>query len=166
MVVYTLIMRPRSFLIRVGDREIEIGWKALEVLRVIRARGSIKAASEELGLSYRSIIRIVRMLERDIGERLVITRRGRGARAKLTELGEEIISTYISSKVEALSARNKISAKVISIVDEGLSAIVVAETAPSIVKILITRESLKELGIKINDTVDLVVKASNIVIVK
>lgn len=159
-------MRPKSFSIRVGDKEIEIGWKALEVLRIIRAKGSIRAASQELGLSYRSIIRIVRMLERDVGERLVITRRGRGARAKLTELGEEIINTYVSSRVEALSARNRIPARVVSIVSEGLSAIVIVETEPSIVKILITRESLNELGIKINDTVDLVVKASNIAIVK
>lgn len=166
MVASTLIMRPKSFSIRIGDREIEIGWKALEVLRIIRAKGSIKAASEELNLSYRSIIRIVKKLERDVGEKLVITRRGRGARATLTELGEEIINTYISSRVEALSARNKIPAKVVSIISEGLSAIVVAETAPSVVKVLITREALNELGIKVNDTVELVIKASNIAIVK
>lgn len=164
--VCILIMRPKSFSIRVGEREIEVGWKALEALRIIRAKGSIRAVSEELGLSYRNAIRIVRMLEKDIGGKLVITRRGRGAKAMLTELGEEIVSTYVSSRIEALSARNKIPARVISITSEGLSAIVVAETAPSVVKILITREALNELGIKVNDTVDLVVKASNIAIVK
>lgn len=159
-------MRPKSFSLKIGEREIEISSRALEVLRVIRAKGSIKAASEELGLSYRSIVRIVRSLEREVGEKLVITRRGRGARAVLTELGEEIINTYVSSRVEALSARNRIPAKVVSIISEGLSAIVVAETAPSTVKVLITREALNELGIKVNDTVELVVKASNIAIIK
>lgn len=60
-------MRPKSFSIRVGERDIEVSWKALEVLRIIRAKGSIKAASEELGLSYRNVIRIVRMLEKEVG---------------------------------------------------------------------------------------------------
>ncbi|PWV37715.1 MAG: hypothetical protein DJ555_00935 [Desulfurococcaceae archaeon] len=159
-------MRPKNFSIRVGEKEIEVSWKALEVLRIIRAKGSIRAASEELGLSYRNVIRIVRTLEKEVGGKLIITRRGRGAKAMLTELGEEIVNTYVSSRIEALSARNKIPARVISITCEGLSAVVVAETAPSIVKILITREALNELGIKVNDTVDLVVKASNIAIVK
>lgn len=105
-------------------------------------------------------------MRKRLGGKLIITRRGRGAKAILTELGEEIVNTYISSRIEALSARNKIPARVISITSEGLSAIVVAETAPAVVKILITREALNELGIKVNDTVDLVVKASNIAIVK
>ncbi len=159
-------MRPKSFSIRINGREIEIGSKALEVLRIVRTRGSIRAASEELGLSYRSIIRIIRGLEKELGEKLVITRRGRGARAALTELGEEIINIYVGSRVEALSARNRIPARVLSIISEGLSAIVVVETAPSIVKVLITKEALEELGIKVNDIAELVIKASNIAIVK
>jgi len=161
-----LIARPKSFSIRVGDREVEVGSKALEILMAIKDRGTIRAASEELGISYRGAIGIIRRLEKELGGKLVETRRGKGARARLTELGEEVLSIYLSAKLEAMSFRNRIPARVVSIEREGASAIVVAETYPSRVKILITGEALEELGIRMGDEVHLVVKASNIAIVK
>lgn len=165
MVIPLLTIKPRSFLLRIGDREVEVSYRALEILRIVRSKGTLKEAARELGISYRGVIGIVRKLERELGERVIITRRGRGSRARLTMLGEEILEAYISSKAEALSARNRIQARVLSIVREGASAIIVAETMPSIVKVLITSEALKELGIDVGDQVDLVIKASNIVVI-
>lgn len=165
MVIPLLTIKPRSFLLRIGDREVEVSYRALEILRIVRSKGALKEAARELGISYRGVIGIVRKLERELGERVIITRRGRGSRARLTMLGEEILEAYISSKAEALSAMNRIQARVLSIVREGASAIIVAETMPSIVKVLITSEALKELGIDVGDQVDLVIKASNIVVI-
>jgi molybdate transport system regulatory protein len=159
-----LTVKPGSFLVRVRDREVEVSYRALEILRIVRSKGTLKEAARELGISYRGVIGIVRKLERELGERVVITRRGRGSRARLTMLGEEMLEAYISSKAEALSARNRIQARILSIVREGASAIIVAETMPSIVKVLITSEALEELGIGVGDQVDLVIKASNIVV--
>ncbi len=161
-----LAIKPRSFSIRIGDREVEIGSKAIEILRVVKTRGTLKAASEELGISYRGVLSIVRRLEKELGERLIETRRGRGARASLTRLGEEILDIYVSTRIERISFRNKIPARVISIEREGMSAIVTVETPPSIVKALITSEALEELGLKIGDTINLVIKASNIALIK
>jgi N-terminal domain of molybdenum-binding protein len=161
-----LAIKPRSFSIRIGDREVEIGSKVIEILRIVKMRGTLKAASKELGISYRGVLSIVRKLEKELGERLIETRRGRGARARLTRLGEEILDIYLSTKMEEMSFRNKIPAKVISIERDGMSAIVTVETSPSIVKALITSEALDELGLKIGDYVNLVIKASNIALIK
>jgi len=161
-----LAIKPKSFSIRVGDREVEIGSKAIEILRIVKMKGTLKAASEELGISYRGVLITIRKLEKELGEKLIETRRGRGARARLTRLGEEILDIYLSTKIEGMSFRNKIPARVISIEREGMSAIVTVETAPSTVKALITGEALEELGLKIGDLVNLVIKASNIAIIK
>ncbi|MEM1610521.1 MAG: TOBE domain-containing protein [Sulfolobales archaeon] len=161
-----LAIKPKSFSIRVGDREVEIGSKAIEILRIVKMRGTLKAASEELGISYRGILITIRKLEKELGERLIETRRGRGARARLTRLGEEILDIYLSTKIEGMSFRNKIPARIVSIEREDMSAIVTVETAPSIVKALITGEALEELGLKVGDLVNLVIKASNIAIIK
>jgi molybdate transport system regulatory protein len=68
--------------------------------------------------------------------------------------------------MEGMSFRNKIPARVISIEREGMSAIVTVETSPSIAKALITSEALEELGLKIGDSVNLVIKATNIALIK
>jgi molybdate transport system regulatory protein len=91
---------------------------------------------------------------------------GRGVKAHLTKVGEEILGMYPSTKFESMSFRNKIPGRVISIEREGVSAIVTVETYPSIIKALITNEAIEELGLKIRDTVNLVMKASSIALMK
>jgi molybdate transport system regulatory protein len=148
-----LIIKPRSFSILVGGREVEIGSRVIEILRIVKMRGTIKAASEELGVSYRGVIGAIRRLEKELGAKLIETRRGRGAKAHLTKVGEEILGMYLSTKFESMSFRNKIPGRVISIERGGVSAIVTVETYPSIIKALITTEAIEELGLKVGDTV-------------
>ena len=148
-----LIIKPRSFFIPVGGREVEIGSRVIEILRIVKMRGTIKAASEELGVSYRGVIGAIRRLEKELGTKLIETRRGRGAKAHLTKVGEEILGMYLSTKFESMSFRNKIPGRVISIEGGGVSAMVTVETHPSIVKALITTEAIEELGPKVGDTV-------------
>ncbi len=73
---------------------------------------------------------------------------------------------YLSTKFESMSFRNKIPGRVISIERGGVSAIVTVETYPSIIKALITTEAIEELGLKVGDTVNLVIKASSIALMK
>lgn len=68
-----LTIKPGSFLVRVGNREVEVSYRALEILRIVRSKGTLKEAARELGISYRGVIGIVRKLERELGERVVIT---------------------------------------------------------------------------------------------
>jgi molybdenum-dependent DNA-binding transcriptional regulator ModE len=59
-----LIIKPRSFSILVVGREVEIGSRVIEILRIVKMRGTIKATSEELGVSYRGDIGAIRGLRR------------------------------------------------------------------------------------------------------
>ncbi len=58
------IIKPRSFSILVRGREVEIGSRVIEILRIVKMRGTTKAASEELGVSYRGVIALLEGLRR------------------------------------------------------------------------------------------------------
>lgn len=64
-------------------------------------------------------------------------------------------------------ARNKITAKVTSIKSDQIMSLVKFDvTGPTRMASVLTTESVQELGLKIGDTVQLVVKAINVLPVK
>lgn len=64
-------------------------------------------------------------------------------------------------------ARNKIPAKVISIKsDQVMSLVKFDVTAPTRMASVLTTESVQELGLKVGDNVQLIVKAINVLPVK
>lgn len=158
------ILGPGSVLVERGGRVVEIGARAVELLREIKARGSIKAASEALGISYRGAVAILRKAEKSLGERLVAARRGSGA--SLTPLGETLLEIYAGMRAEAMSARNKVRGRVLSIERSGASALVTIEIPSTRLKALITAEALEELRISEGDAVTLIIKAPSIAISK
>jgi len=67
------------------------------LLEEIDRLGCISEAARELNMPYRVAIRHIRSVERVIGEKLVITRRGGrggGGRTQLTPLAKEIVNNY------------------------------------------------------------------------
>ncbi len=78
------------------DGEHILGKGGAEILKAIKEHHSISKASKELGMSYRYVWGYIRRVERNLGERIVIRRRGgeRGGKSTLTNLGEFILKLY------------------------------------------------------------------------
>jgi len=73
-----------------------LGPGGLEILEAVERRGSLKAASEELGMSYKFVWTYIRRLERSLGVRILETRRGgyRHGGSSLTPCGERLLEAY------------------------------------------------------------------------
>ena len=64
-----------------------------------------------------------------------------------------------------LSARNQFAGKVVEITEGATNGIVKIEIAPEVViSASITNESIKELGLKVDETAYAVIKASNVMV--
>ena len=66
-----------------------------------------------------------------------------------------------------LSARNQLKGKVVSVEMDGVTAKVKVEIkAPAMVTSVITKEAVEDLGIKVGDEVNAVVKSTEVMIAK
>jgi len=175
-----------SFKIWLTSRgEDVIGKGGATLLRAIERQGSITKAAKELGLSYKFAWDQLADMEKKLGVPVISTKRGgitRGG-AELTGLGRRLIKRY--EKVEKLvkgtitgekkweemelklSARNRLKG-VVKVVDKGdVTSIVKIEiNTPATVTAVITREAVEDLKIKLGDTVEAVIKSTEIMIAK
>ena len=62
------------------------------LLKEVEKLGSIKTASEKLGLTYKRAHSQIKAIERNLGKKIVIAQRGKGA--FLTQEGRDLISFY------------------------------------------------------------------------
>ena len=78
------------------DGRYVFGFGLSEILKAVEAAGSIKAAAESLGKSYRYVWGRIKKAERALGEPLVETRvGGKGTdRSSLTELATRLVGDY------------------------------------------------------------------------
>jgi molybdate transport system regulatory protein len=78
------------------DGEYVFGYGLSEILKAVRAAGSIKAAAESLGKSYRYIWGRIKEAERILDESLVETRIGGSgsSRSSLTDTAERLMADY------------------------------------------------------------------------
>lgn len=78
------------------DDNYVFGFGMSEILKAVQSAGSIKAAANELGKSYRYVWGRIKKAEQAIGEPLVETRvGGKGtSRSTLTELAGRLIADY------------------------------------------------------------------------
>ena len=78
------------------DGRYVFGFGLSEILKAVEAAGSIKAAAESLGKSYRYVWGRIKKAERALGEPLVETRvGGKGTdRSSLTELAGRLVGDY------------------------------------------------------------------------
>jgi molybdate transport system regulatory protein len=163
-----------------------IGKGGAEILEQIGKEKSISMAAKKLGMSYRYVWNYLQKLEKTIGEPVVETFRGGksgGGGAELTDLGKnllgeykrleaylgEVLETESSLEVKRLkiSARNRLKGKVTHVEKDGLMAKVKVEiTVPATVTAMISKEAVEDLGIKVGDQVEAVVKATEVMIAK
>jgi molybdate transport system regulatory protein len=166
--------------------EPALGKGGAQILEQIEREESISKAAEKLGMSYRYVWSYLQKIEKTLEGPVVETFRGGksgGGGAKLTELGKSLLEEYrrvegylgeVLSDAEyweavglKISARNRLKGKVLAIEKEGLTAKIKVEiTAPALVTALISREAAEDLGIKVGDTVEAVIKATEVMIAK
>lgn len=81
---------------------VAIGPKA-DVLRAIAETGSIAESGRRLGMSYQRVWSLVRAMNGDFIEPLVLTQRGgnAGGGAQLTPTGAKVLKVYTSIALEA-----------------------------------------------------------------
>jgi molybdate transport system regulatory protein len=163
-----------------------LGKGGAEILNAIATEKSISKAATKLSMSYRYVWNYLQKIRKAVEAPVVETYKGGktgGGGATLTALGQSLIEEYqrvaaYLSKVLAdqdywevvglkLSARNQIEGKVISIEKDGVTAKIKVEIqAPAMITSVITREAVEDLGIKVGDKVNAVVKSTEVMIAK
>ena len=79
-----------------GNTGYIFGKGSYQLLKLVEKRGSIRKASEEMGMSYRHAWGIIREIEKNLNMKIVITRRGgeSGGATQLTDEGFKLIKEY------------------------------------------------------------------------
>jgi molybdate transport system regulatory protein len=163
-----------------------IGEGGAEILQAIKKEKSISKAAKTVGMSYRYVWNYLAKTEKALGEPIVKRFKGGkagGGGAELVSLGESLLHEY--RRVEGyvgeiledkeywevvglkISARNRLKG-VVKSVEKGeiVSKVKIEVTAPAMVTALISTEAVNDLAIKTGDTVEAVVKATEVMIAK
>lgn len=163
-----------------------LGEGGAEILRSIQKHSSISKAAQELGMSYRYVWGYAKNIERILGKPVLETFKGGksgGGGARLTKLGASLLNKYelvekglsqvlsnkglLEVKGVKISARNRLKGKVMSVQKDSITAKVKVEiTVPAVVTALISTEAVEDLNIKVGDTVEAVIKATEVMIAK
>jgi molybdate transport system regulatory protein len=163
-----------------------LGKGGAEILKAIAKEQSISKAAEKLSMSYRYVWNYLQKIQKAVEAPIVETYKGGkagGGGAKLTTLGQSLLEEY--QRVEGymrevladqeywevlglkISARNQLKGKVVSIEKDGITAKVKVEIkAPVVVTAVITKEAVEDLGVKVGDEVNAVIKSTEVMIAK
>jgi len=163
-----------------------IGKGGAEILETIGEVESISKAAKKTGMSYRYVWNYLAKLEKRLGEPVVKTFKGGsrgGGGATLTELGTKLLSEYhraegYMSEVTGeetswenvglkISARNRLKGTVQK-VDKGIitAKVKIKIEAPAVITAIISKEAVEELDVKAGDSIEAVVKATEVMVAK
>jgi molybdate transport system regulatory protein len=143
-------------------------------------------AAEKLGMSYRYVWNYVQKIHKALGETVVETYKGGktgGGGARLTDVGRALLDEYVrlegclgeflactnnaEVKRMKLSARNQLKGKIVSVEKGVITAKVKVEIkVPATVTAVITKEAVEDLGLKVGDEVEAIIKSTEIIIGK
>jgi len=162
-----------------------LGKGGADILEAIKKERSISKAAKKVGMSYRYVWNYLASVNKALGEPIVETFKGgkAGGGAKLTQLGETLLKEY--KRVEdyvgeilgdeeyweavglKISARNRMKG-VVKGVEKGdvIAKVKVEVKAPAVITALISREAVEDLNIKVGDSVEAVIKATEVMIAK
>jgi len=163
-----------------------LGKGGADILEAVKSERSISKAAKKLGMSYRYVWNYLAKLENTLHDSVVETYKGGkegGGGAELTELAENLLKEY--KRVESyvgevlgdeeywvaaslkISARNRLKGVVKGVEKGDIIAKVKLEVrAPAVVTALISREAVDDLNIKVGDSVEAVIKATEVMIAK
>jgi molybdate transport system regulatory protein len=163
-----------------------LGKGGAEILEQIGKQKSISMAAKKLGMSYRYVWNYLQKIEETVGQPVIETFRGGrsgGGGAGLTELGKSLLDEYehleaylgkvlgkessLEVKELKISARNRLKGRVTHVEKNGLMAKVkVKIILPTTMTAMISKEAAEDLGIKVGDEVEAIVKATEVMIGK
>ena len=163
-----------------------LGKGGAEILESIREEKSISAAARKLHMSYRYVWGYLQNVEKTLNEPVLVTFKGGksgGGGARLTKRGESLLNefkrlerhlnevladtTYWEGASLKISARNRLKGKVVAVEKDGITAKVKIDVnVPAVVTAVITKEAVEDLNIKVGDTVEAIVKATEVMIAK
>ena len=163
-----------------------LGKGGTEILKAIAKQNSITKAAEKLSMSYRYVWNYLQKIQKAVEAPIVETFKGGkagGGGAKLTALGQSLLEEYqrverylseVLSDAEywevlglKISARNQLKGKVLSIEKDQITAKVKVEIkVPAVITAVITKEAVEELGVKVGDEVQAIVKSTEVMIGK
>jgi molybdate transport system regulatory protein len=168
-----------------GQESYSIGKGGIRLLSAIEKYGSITKAAKKIGFSYKYAWDKIEDIEKALGVKIIKTRIGgiSGGGAELTDEARSILKKYyrtqeymkkilpdneswesISMKI---SARNRLKGIVKNVEKDEVSAkIKIKITLPTTVTAVITREAVEDLDIQEGDTVEAVIKSTEVMIAK
>jgi len=163
-----------------------LGKGGAEILETIKEVKSISKAAKKVGMSYRYVWNYLAKIEKTLQEPVVQTYKGGrkgGGGAHLTRFGENLLKEY--RRVEGyvgeilgdeeyweavglkISARNRLKGTVQK-VDKGVitAKVRIKIDEPVVVTAIISKEAVEELDIKAGDSVEAVIKATEVMVAK
>ncbi len=158
----------------------------VQALQAIREEGSLTSAARSLHVSYKHLWTTIQRLEAATGQRLVRSvrgGRGGGGQASLTTDGLRLVERYrrVSGGLAGvvrdegfwedmglkLSTRNRLRGTVRSVEKDRAAARIVLEVrGPTRLSALITREAADDLDLQAGDTVEALVKSTEVMLAK
>ncbi|WP_340819611.1 molybdenum-dependent transcriptional regulator [Methanolobus sp. WCC4] len=160
-----------------------IGAGKVELLKAIDEERSLRKACMKMDISYKHAWNVLNKISERLGKDVVTTvRGGKDQGTFLTDEGRRLIEEYemnrkfINNTMEdegswenlglAISARNKILGKVISVEKDGIVGKVRIEIEPTALTSVITSEAIDRLDIKEGDEVFAIIKSTEVLIGK
>lgn len=163
-----------------------MGYGGAKIFEAIKEEGSISKAAKKIGMSYRYVWNYLARIKKAVGAPVVETFKGGesgGGGARLTPLGEYLLKEY--DRVEnyvgeilgdeeyweavglKISARNRLKG-VVKSVEKGdvVTKVKLEIDVPATITALISTEAVEDLDIKVNDKVEAVIKATEVMIAK
>jgi molybdate transport system regulatory protein len=174
--------KAKLWLVNERDEPI-MGEGRADLLKAIRDEGSLNKACKKVKISYKHAWLLLNDIEKSLGEPVIIKKRGGKEQGTfLTEKAirlleeynnyQDILAQTVYDKTfwevigVKISARNQLKGKITGVEKEGLIAKVKIDVEPSTITAVITKEAAEALGLKKDDKVVAVVKATEVMIGK
>ena len=87
----------QEYLLKIGNKSISLDYKRFMLLKGTQDYGSITKSAKEIGIPYRTALKYIENLEKEVGESVVASKRGGkggGGSSQLTKVGKMIIREY------------------------------------------------------------------------
>jgi molybdate transport system regulatory protein len=163
-----------------------LGKGGAEILNNIHTEESISKAAQNLHMSYRYVWNYLQKIEKTLGKPVVDTFRGGksgGGGAKLTDLGESLLDEYTRLErhlsnilshqkrsevmLPKINARNHLSGKVVALEkNDAMATVKFKITMPAIITASVPKKAVENMKMKVGDRVEVIVKATEIMIAK